>query len=251
MLAPRAQSAHRAERAPSMKLPKKTAAVTPHLTVRDVERAARFYEQAFGFKMKFTLPGAQGRVMHAELTHRNCTIMLGPESAARGMVAPATSGHIAPVSLYVYVEDVDQQHQTAVSAGARELLAPQEQFFGARTSMVMDPDGHQWMLAEHKTDVTIEAMENALQAARGEPRRPRDKAPPPAPTAEPRKGPEAKPAAAKAPPRDAKTVAARPAAAGAKPAPRPAEAPAAKATPSPAAAPRGSAPLRRPLPKKP
>ena len=150
-----------------MKLPKKTTAITPHLTVRDVAAAAKFYEKAFGFTIKLMLPGgADGRIMHAEVGHSNCTIMIGPESLERGLRSPLTAGATPPVSLFVYVDGVDAIHARALGAGAKELLPPSEQFFGARTSIVADPDGHQWMLAEHRVELTEDAMKENLAAAR-------------------------------------------------------------------------------------
>jgi uncharacterized glyoxalase superfamily protein PhnB len=147
-----------------MQLPKKTTAITPHLTVRDVEAAAKFYEKAFGFTRKFALPGAGGRIMHAEVGHENCTVMIGPESRERGMLSPISAGGTA-VSIFVYVPDVDKQHARAVAAGAKELMPPSEQFFGSRTSLLLDPDGHQWMFAQHKKEVSLEDMKKAALAS--------------------------------------------------------------------------------------
>jgi PhnB protein len=147
-----------------MQLPKKTTAITPHLTVRDVDAAAKFYEKAFGFTRKFALPGAGGRIMHAEVAHDNCTVMLGPESKERGMLAPISSGG-SPVSIFVYVPDVDKTHARAIAAGAKELMPPSEQFFGARTSLLLDPDGHQWMFAQHKKEMSLEEMTKAAARA--------------------------------------------------------------------------------------
>jgi PhnB protein len=147
-----------------MQLPKKTTAITPHLTVRDVDTAAKFYERAFGFTRKFALPGAGGKIMHAEVGHENCTVMIGPESRERGMLAPITAGGPS-VSIFVYVSDVDKQHARAVAAGAKELMPPSEQFFGSRTSLLLDPDGHQWMFAQHKKEVSIEDMKKAALAS--------------------------------------------------------------------------------------
>lgn len=147
-----------------MQLPKKSTAITPHLTVRDVETAAKFYEKAFGFTRKFALPGAGGRIMHAELTHENCTVMLGPESRERGMLAPITAGGTA-VSIFVYVPDVEKQHARAIAAGAKELMPPSDQFFGSKTSLLLDPEGHQWMFAQHKKEVSLDDMKKAALAS--------------------------------------------------------------------------------------
>ncbi|HYH99742.1 VOC family protein [Hyalangium sp.] len=147
-----------------MQLPKKTTAITPHLTVRDVDAAAKFYEKAFGFTRKFALPGAGGRIMHAEVGHENCTVMIGPESRERGMLSPISAGGTA-VSIFVYVADVDKQHARALAAGAKELMPPSEQFFGSRTSLLLDPDGHQWMFAQHKKEVSLDDMKKAALAS--------------------------------------------------------------------------------------
>jgi PhnB protein len=146
-----------------MQLPKKTTAITPHLTVRDVQAAATFYEKAFGFTRKFMLPGSGGRIMHAEMGYENCTVMIGPESLQRGMRSPLSAGG-TPVSIFVYVSDVDKLHARAVAAGAKELVAPSEQFFGARTTVLADPDGHQWMFAQHKKEVSVDVMTEAIRA---------------------------------------------------------------------------------------
>lgn len=144
-----------------MQMPENTVAVTPHLTVRDLDRAVDFYQRAFGFGKKFTLPGQGGRTMHAELTHNGCTIMLGPESAERGLRSPASLG-ASPVSLMVYVDDVDALHARATREGATELVPCTDQFFGARTCVLLDLDGHQWMFAQHMRAVTPEEMTGAI-----------------------------------------------------------------------------------------
>mgnify|MGYP006288230299 CR=1 FL=1 len=136
-----------------MRMPEKSTAVTPHLTVKDVGAAMSFYEQAFGFQRKFMLPRPDGKVMHGEVVHDGCTIMIGPESLERGIRAPVSFG-FTPVSLFVYVDDVD-------AAGAKVVLAPNDQFFGSRTCLLLDPDGHQWMFATHKKDVTVDEMMTA------------------------------------------------------------------------------------------
>lgn len=147
-----------------MKLPPRTTAITPHLTVRDVEKAARFYERGFGFRLKMMLPGGpDNKVRHAEVEHHGCGVMIGPESPERGIFAPLTSGKTPPVSLYIYVESVDKAHAQALEAGAAELVPPSNQFFGARTSVVADPDGHQWMLSEHQKVMSEKELHSALK----------------------------------------------------------------------------------------
>lgn len=145
--------------------------ITPHLTVRDVERAARFYRDGFGFRIKMMLPGGQTqRIRHAEVEHAEGAVMLGPESPERGMLAPVTTGGVPPVSLYLYVDDVDAAHRRAVEAGAIELIPPTDQFFGARTSVVTDPDGHQWMLSQPREELGEDELRRRIQSGSDETR---------------------------------------------------------------------------------
>ena len=89
--------------------------------------------------------------------------MIGPESPSRGMLAPRSRGAPPSISLYLYVEVVEEAHARAVEAGAVELVAPSDQFFGAKTSVIADPDGHQWMLAEHQRTMGEGEMKAALR----------------------------------------------------------------------------------------
>lgn len=140
-------------------------AITPHLTVSDIVKAAKFYEAAFGFTPKMMLPGRTGTIMHGQmLTEGGGMLMLGPESEQRGLRSPKSAGSASPVSLYLAVKDVDAQHKRALAAGAQELLAPNDQFFGARTSLVLDPDGHQWMLSEEQEELSADDLKAALRA---------------------------------------------------------------------------------------
>ena len=125
--------------------------VNPYLTVSDVDAALAWYEKAFGFKTTLTLPGPDGKPVHAEMRHKKSTIMMGPESADGRSRAPGKQG--APVSMYCYCEDVDAIAASARAAGAQVLEEPQDQFWGDRTCFLVDPAGHQWMFATHKFDM--------------------------------------------------------------------------------------------------
>ncbi|MEM7675783.1 MAG: VOC family protein [Myxococcota bacterium] len=141
-----------------------TSLISPHLTVRSVEEAVAFYERAFGFQRRLMLPGGPaGKIQHAELERQGSKIMVGPESAKRGMLAPITSGRTPSISLYLQVERVDRAHERALKAGAVELLPPSDQFFGAKTSVIADPNGHQWMLAEPRKEMSEQQMREAMR----------------------------------------------------------------------------------------
>ncbi len=143
------------------------AAITAHLTVRDIDAAMTFYEKAFGFKRLFTLPGPGGKLMHGEMAYEGCKLMLGPESERTGVRAPATTNVKSPVTVYLYVENVDATTQHVKRLGGDIAVAPADMFFGDRTSVVTDLDGHQWMLAQHLKDVTPDDIKAAVSAMMG------------------------------------------------------------------------------------
>ena len=134
--------------------------VSPYLTVKDAEAAIAFYNKAFGFETRFVAPGPDGKPMHAELQHKDSVIMLGPEcpqSAEHGFRSPSSIGGTS-VTLYTYVEDVDALFEQAKAAGAKVIEAPKDQFWGDRTCLLVDPDGHAWMFATHVRDVSPEEL---------------------------------------------------------------------------------------------
>ena len=73
-----------------------------------------------------------------------------------------------PVSLMIYVDDVDTIYGQAIAAGGTELKPLQDQFYGDRSGMLMDPFGHIWNVATHKEDVTPEEIERRLASMHGQ-----------------------------------------------------------------------------------
>ncbi|HMC67221.1 MAG TPA: VOC family protein [Gemmataceae bacterium] len=120
--------------------------LSPYLTVTDADAAIHFYARAFGFQKKFTMPGADGKVKHAEMTYRDAKIMFGPEGAGHAR-SPASSGTPSPVNLYIYCDDVDAIFDRATAAGAKVVMPPTTMFYGDRVCQVNDPDGHAWSFA--------------------------------------------------------------------------------------------------------
>lgn len=128
--------------------------VNAYLAVRDVRGALEFYERAFGFKRRFAMPGPEGKLMHAEVSHGESVIMMGPESPQE---AAARDG-AARVTLYVYVPDVDRIAARAKAAGGTLAEEPKDQFWGDRTAIVIDPDGHRWTIATFKKLIPPDQM---------------------------------------------------------------------------------------------
>jgi PhnB protein len=132
--------------------------LTPYLIVRDGARAIDFYAAAFGAKELFRLADKNGKVGHAELELGDSRFMLADEFPDFGALAPPSVGG-TPVCLHVYVADVDAAFARAVAAGATELRAVADQFYGERRGMLADPFGHKWSLATAVRDVSPEEMQ--------------------------------------------------------------------------------------------
>ncbi len=126
--------------------------VTPYLFVRDAARAIEFYKHALGAKELMRFPDPSGKVMHAEIQVGDSRVMFGEECPERGARGPETLGGTS-MSLYVYVDNVDDRFTRAVAAGGKAVHPVTDQFYGDRTGSLMDPFGHMWTIATHKEDV--------------------------------------------------------------------------------------------------
>jgi PhnB protein len=131
---------------------------TPYLIVNNAAAAIDFYKRAFGATelVRMDMPG--GRIGHAEIKIGDSPIMLAdefPEMNARG---PHAIGG-TPVSIMLYVDDVDAIAKRAQEAGAKVTRPVEDMFYGDRTGGLEDPFGHQWHIATHKEDVPPEEME--------------------------------------------------------------------------------------------
>jgi uncharacterized glyoxalase superfamily protein PhnB len=136
-------------------------AVSAMLAVSDVKAAVAFYQKAFGFAKRGVMNGPDGKPIHAELTLRGTTLMLGPENPARGMRSAKTVG-ASPASLYVYVENVDKTVAKATSLGATVQGEVMDMFWGDRCGMIVDPDGYGWMVGTHKAEPTTQEMKKRM-----------------------------------------------------------------------------------------
>ena len=129
--------------------------VTPYLVVNDAAGALEFYEKAFGAKEKVRMPGPGGRIMHAEFQIGDSMIMM--TEAGGPNKSPQSYGG-SPVSIFIYVDNVDSVFDQAVKAGAKADMPPQDMFWGDRFGKLTDPFGHYWALATHIEDVSPQDM---------------------------------------------------------------------------------------------
>ena len=126
--------------------------LTPHLICRDAAAAMDFYARAFGAVELGRLPGPDGRLMHGSMRIGDSHLMLVDEMPEWGALGPQSLGG-SPVTVHLYVEDVDAAFQRAVDAGATARMAPADMFWGDRYGQLLDPYGHRWSLATHVRDV--------------------------------------------------------------------------------------------------
>ena len=131
--------------------------VTPYLHVDGASKAIDFYRTVFGAKERMRMAGPDGRIGHAELEIGNSMIMVADEHPDMGVRGPKSVGG-TPVTVLVYVEDVDRAFERALKAGAKELRPVENQFYGDRSGQFEDPFGHHWNVATHVEDVPPDEM---------------------------------------------------------------------------------------------
>jgi PhnB protein len=136
-------------------IPEGYQSITPYLGIDKAAEAIEFYKKAFNATQIMRLDMPDGRVGHAELRMGGSAIMLGSPCDEAALRNP---GEHASVGLHLYVQNVDEQFKQAVTAGAKVVSEPQDQFYGDRSATVKDPYGHLWFLATRKEDLTPEQI---------------------------------------------------------------------------------------------
>ena len=137
--------------------------LTPYLVIKGAAEAIEFYKKAFGAAEILRMPGPGGRIMHAEIKIGNSIMMLADENPERGYLSPATRGGNTS-SVMFYTDDVDATFKKAIAAGAKQVSAPEDMFWGDRMGNLTDPFGHSWAIATHKEDVSPAEIEKRMKA---------------------------------------------------------------------------------------
>jgi PhnB protein len=140
--------------------------VVPYLYVDGANAAIEFYGSVFGMTERMRMPGPDGKLGHAELQLGDSVIMLADEYPEMDVRGPKAFGG-TPVTISLYVEDVDDVFDRAVKAGAKVLRQIQNQFYGDRTGQFEDPYGHRWSVASHVEDVPPDEMARRAAEAMG------------------------------------------------------------------------------------
>ena len=140
--------------------------LSPYLCIAGAGAAIDFYTDVFGAKERSRVPAPGGTIGHAELQLGDSVIMLSDEFPEMGNRSPKSVGG-TPVTLSLYVEDVDDVFSRALSAGATELRPVETQFYGDRMGLLEDPFGHRWSVASHVEDVSPEEIGRRAAEAMG------------------------------------------------------------------------------------
>jgi PhnB protein len=136
--------------------------VTPYLIVQGAAKAIEYYKDVFGAKEIMRMPMPDGKIAHAEIKIGDSPVMLADEMPQMGYRNPQSLGG-SPVSLMLYVEDVDTVFEKAVKNGANAVRPVKDQFYGDRSGTITDPFGHVWTVSTHVEDVSAEEMQKRMK----------------------------------------------------------------------------------------
>ncbi len=135
--------------------------VTAHIVCEGASDAIAFYKKAFNAQELARLPGPNGKVMHAAIRIGDSVVMLMDDFPEWGSLGPkALKG--SPVTLHLYVTDVDASMKQAEAAGATVAMPVADMFWGDRYGQVIDPFGHRWSIATHKFDYSPEEIQQNM-----------------------------------------------------------------------------------------
>lgn len=136
-------------------------AFIPALIYQDNRTALKWLQAAFGFEPNEVLTDAEGNIVHAEMMHEDGVVMIGNEWA-EWTRSPASVGGKNTQRVHVRIQrGIDEHCERARQAGATIVMEPADQFYGDRTYMAADPEGHHWTFAQAVRNVSLREMEEA------------------------------------------------------------------------------------------
>ena len=135
--------------------------LTPHLVCAGAADAIEFYKKAFNAVEGYRLPGPDGKLMHGSVVIGDSMLMLVDENPAWGALGPKSLKG-SPVTIHLYVQDVDAAVAQAVAAGATVTMPVADMFWGDRYGVLQDPFGHNWSVATHQRDLSPQEIQEAM-----------------------------------------------------------------------------------------
>ena len=138
--------------------------VTPYVCVKGAVDAIEFYKKAFAATELSRMATPDGKIGHAEVQIGDSRLKISDEYPELDFVGPQTIGGTS-VTLHLYVEDVDEVAKNALAAGAKEIRRVQDEWYGERSGMFLDPFGHRWNISSRKENLTMEEVRERAKAA--------------------------------------------------------------------------------------
>ncbi len=140
--------------------------VTPHLVCAGAADAIEFYKKAFNAVELGKVPGPEGKLLHALIRIGDSPVMLVDEFPAHNSFGPKSLKG-SPVTIHLYVQDVEAVFNQAVAAGAKITMPVADMFWGDRYGLLEDPFGHHWSIATHVRDVNPAELQKQARKACG------------------------------------------------------------------------------------
>jgi uncharacterized glyoxalase superfamily protein PhnB len=130
------------------------------LAYKDPRAALDWLEKAFGFETTLLITDEQGNIAHSEMSFGNGYIMVAGEWA-ENIKAPSSVGGAITQRVSVHLQSgVDAHCERARAAGARIVMEPNDQPYGARVYVTVDLQGHLWDFSEPR-EFSAKEMANA------------------------------------------------------------------------------------------
>lgn len=135
----------------------------PSLTYNDSRAALEWLQHAFGFEPSEVLTDGDGNLVHAEMSFGDGVVMIGgPWPGWDWLSSPKSVGGKNTQRIHVRIDrDIDAHCERARGAGAKIFKEPEDQFYGDRTYVAVDPEGHHWTFAQAMREVSQKDMEDA------------------------------------------------------------------------------------------
>src|SRR5579885_1030370 len=124
-------------------------AVTPYFILNHASTFITFVKEVFGAQEIFRFAGPDGVIRHASMRINDSMIELSEGSPEY----PAM-----PLSIHLYVPDVDAVYARALKAGGISKGEPKDQFYGERSADIEDPCGNRWFIATHQKNLSVEEL---------------------------------------------------------------------------------------------
>jgi uncharacterized glyoxalase superfamily protein PhnB len=136
-------------------------AFIPSIIYRDNRAALKWLQKAFGFEPSEVLTDSKDNIVHAEMTYGDGVVMIGSEFTSWAK-SPASVGDCNTQRVHVRLEKgIDEHCARARAAGAKIEMEPADQFYGDRTYIAVDPEGHHWSFSQTVKVVSVADMEQA------------------------------------------------------------------------------------------